>query len=147
MENFGYLINDCARLLRRNFDEKVRPLGVTVQQARLLLNIERNEGDQQGSYAALLEVEPITLCRIVDRMQEAGLIRREPDPDDRRARRLYLTPKARDMTRELTARVLNTTDEVGIALTPEELAGLVASLGKVRARLLELREQGAAVNG
>ena len=93
--NPGYLLADNSRLLRRAFDERVRELGVTSPQARLLLNLERHPGRNQTYYAEQLEIEPITLCRMVDRMEEAGLVERHADPDDRRARLLHLTGRSR----------------------------------------------------
>jgi len=93
--NAGYLLADNSRLLRRAFDERVRETGVTAPQARLLLNLERYPGRNQAFYAERLEIEPITLCRMVDRMEEADLVERRPDPDDRRARLLHLTSHSR----------------------------------------------------
>lgn len=93
--NPGYLLSDNSRLLRRAFDERVREVGVTSPQARLLLNLERHPGRNQAFYAEQLEIEPITLCRMVDRMEEAGLVKRHADPDDRRARLLHLTGRSR----------------------------------------------------
>src|SRR6478672_1911662 len=89
--NIGYLLNDSSRLLRRAFDERVRELGLTAVQARLLLSLQKFPDNNQAFYAERLEVEPITLTRIVDRMEEAGWIERVADPSDRRARRLHLT--------------------------------------------------------
>jgi len=109
MENWGYLLNDSSRQLRRLFDERMRSLGMTGPQARLLLILGRAEGEQQVFYANQLDVEPITLCRMVDRMEEAGLIERRPDPEDRRVRRIYRTEHAR----EISSRV---SDEVGALL-------------------------------
>lgn len=147
MEHLAYLLADCARMLRRDFDERVRPLGVTGQQARLLFLLERSEGDNQSAYAAQLEVEPITLCRMVDRMEDSGLISRRPDPDDRRARRLFLTPRACDMIRDLYERALGLSDNMASALTKEELANLESSLKKIHVHIQEVREQGNVING
>ena len=93
-KNLGWLMVDNARLLRRAFDERVRAIGITGPQARLLLALERSPGENQAFHAERLEVEPITLCRMVDRMEESGLVERRNDPSDRRARLLYLTPRA-----------------------------------------------------
>ena len=93
-KNLGWLIVDNARMLRRAFDERVRTLGITGPQARLLLAIDRSPGEKQTFHAELLEVEPITLGRMVDRMEESGLVERRADPNDRRARLLHLTPRA-----------------------------------------------------
>jgi DNA-binding MarR family transcriptional regulator len=93
-KNLGWLMVDNARLLRRAFDERVRAIGITGPQARLLLALDRSPGENQAFHAELLEVEPITLCRMVDRMEESGLVERRNDPRDRRARLLFLTPRA-----------------------------------------------------
>ena len=95
MLSLPYLLSDSARLLRRAFDARVRALGMTSRQARLLLILHVTEGENQGYYAELLEVEPISLTRMVDRMEEAGLIERRRDPADRRAWRLFLTDRSR----------------------------------------------------
>lgn len=92
-----YQMGDSSRLLRRAFDARMRQLGVTGPQARLLLELSKAEGENQGHYAERLEVEPITLCRMVDRMEESGLLERRRDPADRRAWRVHLTPRSRIM--------------------------------------------------
>ncbi|HEY8603355.1 MarR family transcriptional regulator [Tsuneonella suprasediminis] len=96
MENStAYLLSDSARLLRREFNVRVRSLGITSAQARLLLLLDRKPGENQAFYADRLEIEPITLCRMVDRMEDAGLVERQANPSDRRARLLFLTEKSR----------------------------------------------------
>lgn len=99
--NLGTMLADVARLMRRTFDERARSIGVTRPQWQVLTMLGRNEGSNQGNLAELLVVEPITLCRMVDRLQEAGLVERRPDPADRRAWRLFLTPKARGLLEDL----------------------------------------------
>jgi len=94
MLHLGFLLADNSRLARWAFDQQVRVAGVTGPQARLLLNLHRVPGENQGFYAERLEVEPITLCRMVDRLEEAGMIERRRDPADRRAWQLYLTEKS-----------------------------------------------------
>ncbi len=89
-----YLLSDSARLLRRAFDARVRELGMTSPQARLLLILAVTEGENQGFYAERLEVEPISLTRMIDRMAESGLTERRRDPADRRIWRLFLTERA-----------------------------------------------------
>lgn len=93
----GYLISDTGRMLRKAFDERARAIGVTRPQWRLLAQLNRQPGSKQAPLADLLEVEPITLSRMVDRLQEAGLVERRPDPQDRRAWSLYLTDKAKPL--------------------------------------------------
>ena len=94
-ENLAAMLADTARLMRRSFDARARQIGVTRPQWRVLSVLRRHEGINQGGLAELLEVEPITVCRMVDRLQEAGLVERRPDPADRRSWRLFLTAKAR----------------------------------------------------
>ncbi len=102
-DSFGFLLSDTARLLRKRFDERARQHGATRAQWKALLGISRNEGINQGTLADLLEVEPITLCRLVDRMEESGLVERRRDPKDRRAWQLFLTDKAGPVLEELHA--------------------------------------------
>lgn len=97
----GYRLADNSRLLRRLFDERVRSLGLTAAQARLLLSLERNPMENQVFHAERLEIEPITLTRIVDRLEESGWVERQSDPADRRARILHLTDKSRGIVTRL----------------------------------------------
>ncbi len=92
----GFVVNDVARLMRKRFEQRARAaaLGLTRAQAAVLANLARQEGINQVSLAQVLELEPITLARLLDRLQAAGLIERRPDPKDRRAHLLYLTPSA-----------------------------------------------------
>lgn len=100
-DRLGFLISDVSRLLRRRFDERARAIGVTRAQWRTLTTLSRHEGINQGGLAELLEVEPITLCRMVDRLEEAGHVERRPDPADRRAWRIYLTDRSRPLLDQL----------------------------------------------
>src|SRR5258706_15552124 len=93
-ESLGFLISDVSRLMRRRFDERARLIGVTRAQWRTLVTLSRHEGINQGGLADLLEVEPITLCRMVDRLEEAGLVERRRDPADRRAWQIFPPPQA-----------------------------------------------------
>ncbi len=101
----GYRLADNSRQLRRLFDDRVRGLGLTGPQARLLLALERHPRENQAFYAERLEIEPITLTRIVDRLEDAGWIERRRDPGDRRARILHLTDKSRGIVTRLTESV------------------------------------------
>ncbi len=94
---FGYLVSDVARLLRRVFDQRARTVGLSLAQGRALIYLAHHEGINQSGLAELLEVQPISLARLLDRMETTGWIERRPDPADRRAHRLHLTDKARPM--------------------------------------------------
>lgn len=102
-DSLGFLISDVSRLMRKRFDERARLIGATRPQWRTLTVLSRNEGINQGGLADLLEVEPITLCRMIDRLEEAGLVERRRDPGDRRAWLIFLTPKSRPVLDQLRA--------------------------------------------
>src|ERR1700751_1352951 len=92
--SFGFLVSDVSRLLRKRFDQRARTLGLTRAQWQVLAYLARYEGINQTGLADILEIEPITLARLIDRMEEAGWVERRAHPSDRRARQLYLTEKA-----------------------------------------------------
>src|SRR6266851_3349135 len=94
--NIGSMLYDVARLMRRRFERRARQTGLPIarQQARALLHIARNEGLSQAAIATMLDIEPIALVRLLDRLHEEGLVERHPHPTDRRVRTLWLTPLA-----------------------------------------------------
>jgi DNA-binding MarR family transcriptional regulator len=100
-ESIAFLISDVSRLMRRRFDERARLIGVTRTQWRVLKFLQRGEGINQGGLADMLEVEPITACRMIDRLEEAGLVERRRDPADRRAWQIFLTERARPLLDDL----------------------------------------------
>src|SRR5690606_18668092 len=112
VETLGFLISDVARMMRRRFDERARTSGATGTQWRTLKILERREGINQGQLAELLEVEPITACRMIDRLEEAELVERRRDPGDRRAWRIFLTPKARPVLAGLHRVAMDTLEEL-----------------------------------
>ncbi len=89
-----FVLHDVARLLRKRFEQNARGSGLTRSQWQVLTYLAQNEGINQSGLAELLDVEPITLCRIVDKLQAFGLIVRHPHPSDRRVWILHLTPAA-----------------------------------------------------
>lgn len=92
-DNIGFLIGDISRLIRRTFDERAKEIGVTRPQWRALTWLKRHEGINQSALAEMLELDAMTLCRMVDRLQDAELVERRRDPADRRAWLLFLTTK------------------------------------------------------
>ena len=126
--SFGFLVHDVARLFGRRFNQRALLfLGLTRAQCKVLGYLARNEGINQAGLADLLEIKPMTLVRQIDRMEEDGWIERQPQPGDRRARRLVLTDKARP----ILARILDLSNEI----RAESFAGLSKDEGK---QLLEL---------
>ncbi|AGH48338.1 MarR family transcriptional regulator [Sphingomonas fennica] len=136
-ESIGLLLHDTARAFRYRFDARARGLGVTRQQWRALFHISRNEGLNQAELADRLEVERITLCRMVDRLAEAGLVERRADPRDRRVWRLHLLPAAHAIVDRLEALGKEVEGEVLATLTKDERNQLVDSLERLREALRE----------
>ena len=89
---FAFTLNDVARLLRTLADQKAAKFGMTRAQWAVLVRLDRSQGLKQCELAEMLDLQPITLTRLLDRLCDNGLIERRPDPDDRRVKRLYLTP-------------------------------------------------------
>src|SRR5258706_7147782 len=92
--SFGFLLHDIARLMRKRFDQRARSLNLTRAQWQVLAHLARHEGINQAGLAEILEIEPITLRRLIDRIAESGSVERRTHPSDPRGRPLYLTAKA-----------------------------------------------------
>jgi MarR family transcriptional regulator, transcriptional regulator for hemolysin len=90
----GFLLHDVARLLRKRFEQNARGSGLTRSQWQVLAYLSQNDGINQSGLAELLDVEPITLGRIIDKLEASGLVERSPHPSDRRIHLLHLTPAA-----------------------------------------------------
>lgn len=119
-DSLGFLITDVARLLRRDFDARAHDIGVTRPQWRVLVMLNHGEGINQGCLAERLEVEPITASRMVDRLQEADLVERRPDPDDRRAWLLFMTDKSRRLLADLVPVGQAVLDDMLNGFSPQE---------------------------
>ena len=118
METLPFEIGETAHALRKAFDRRATGLGVTRAQWKVLFRLARAPGLRQVELADMLEIEPITLCRMVDRLEEAGLVDRVRDPSDRRAWQLQLTAKAQPLIEKLK--------HVGAGLVDEAFAGIPA---------------------
>ena len=135
METLPFEIGETAHALRKAFDRRAVGMGVTRAQWKLLFRLERNPGLRQIELADMLDIEPITLSRIVDRLEEAGLVERAADPADRRAWRLNVTAKAQPLIEKLHALAAELAAEAfgGIDSKDVEIARRV--LGRVRENL------------
>ena len=131
-ENIPFEIAETAHSLRRAFDRRVAPLGVTRAQWRALAWCARSPGLRQVELADHLDIEPITLCRIVDRLEEAGLVERRRDPDDRRAWRLHLTAKGIPLVEKLRALAGELAREAFDGVAPDSVDILREALARVR---------------
>jgi len=138
--NLGFLLNDVSRLLRRLFDQYARGLGFTRAQWRVLVHLERNEGISQTGLADIIEVQYITLGRLVDRMEKAGWVERRADPEDRRVRRLYLTRAAQPVLAEMHELAAEIHGHALSGMSPIERTALAAGLTWVKSNLRSLDE-------
>ena len=101
VKRLGFLLHDASRLLRRRFEANASRFGLSSAQWRLLARVWKEEGVAQARLAELLEVEPISVSRLIDRMAEGGFIERRADPHDRRVRTIHLTARSRDIFQDM----------------------------------------------
>ncbi len=146
-DTLGFLVADVSRLLRRRFDERARAIGATRAQWQTLTVLSRHEGINQGGLAELLEVEPITLCRMIDRLEEASLVERRRDPADRRAWRIYLTEKARPIIAQLRVMGDGLIETAFEGVSPDEREQLMTTLQRIRTNISSVPESDEAANG
>jgi MarR family transcriptional regulator for hemolysin len=139
---FGFLLHDVARLLRGNFNRRVQVLGLTQAQCRVILHLSRNEGIQQVALADILEVQPITLARLLDKLQAAGLVERRRDPSDRRAFCLSLTASAHPLLEQIWSLAADTRAAAISGVGEAQLAQFFATLRTMKENLLKA-ESGA----
>ena len=134
--SFGFLLQDVARLMRRNFNRRVSALGLTQAQWQALAHISIREGLSQAALADILEVQPISVARLIDRMEAADWIERRPDPkEDRRAVQLYLKEKAEPILDQMWAYGTLTRAEASKGLNEKEKEMLMDLLSRMRVNL------------
>ena len=128
----GFTIMDVARLLKTYADQRARQFGISRAQWAVLVRIDRTEGLKQSELAELLDLQPISLTRLLDRLADNGLIERRADPNDRRANRLYLKPAAKPLLGRLS--------ELGADMMETVLKGLdVKSVDRMLKELVMLK--------
>ena len=135
---FGFLVSDVSRMLRENFRTTTPELGLTLAQARVLVHLSRNEGISQVALSAMLEIQPITLLRQIDRLEKAGLIERRAHPSDRRAQQLYLTPRSQPLLKKIFDKGAERQDQVMAGLNEAERQQLMSSLLRIKANLSQM---------
>jgi DNA-binding MarR family transcriptional regulator len=133
--NFAFEVAETAQALRRAFDRRAAALGVTRAQWRVLARLGREDGLRQVALADALDLEPITLCRMIDRLEEAGLVERRRDESDRRAWRIHLTEKAVPVTERLRALAAEFLGEALDGVDAPEQARVLDALARVRSNL------------
>jgi DNA-binding MarR family transcriptional regulator len=133
--SIGLLLIDTGRVLRKRFEQNVRGTGLTRAQWQVLKEIYVKEGINQGALAELLEVEPITVGRLIDRLENAGLIERRPHPSDRRAWSLYLLPAAHPLLETLKVIGAETRAELLRNMSDAEIDEAMRLLSKMKDNL------------
>jgi MarR family transcriptional regulator, transcriptional regulator for hemolysin len=138
---FAFMINDVARMLRTYADYKGAQFGVTRAQWAVLVRLDRFEGLKQSELAEMLDLQPITLTRLLDRLCGNGLIERRADPNDRRAKRLFLTPAARPLLEQLGVLSEETMGAALTGVSRESVEQIVAQLAVVKENLRQAIQQ------
>ncbi|MEA2782758.1 MAG: hypothetical protein QOK29_4302 [Rhodospirillaceae bacterium] len=136
--SFGFLIADVARLLTRNFDRRAQKIGLSRAQWQVLAWLKRNEGISQTQLADLLEMSPMTLVRLVDRLEASGMVQRRADPADRRIYRLYLAGHAHPALDKLWEMGAETRREALPGISAAEEKALIDTLSRIRKNLIGL---------
>ncbi|APO68750.1 MarR family transcriptional regulator protein [Rhizobium gallicum] len=126
----GFVLHDVARLLRKRFEQRAKCLGLTRSQSQTLAYLANNEGIHQGGLAEILEVEPITLVRILDKLAERGLVERRQHPADRRVWLLYMRDEALPLLAQMRV--------IGEATRGEALGGVCAEQREQLFQILSL---------
>jgi DNA-binding MarR family transcriptional regulator len=131
-----FLLHDVARLIRVEADKRARVNGMTRAQWGLLLRLERNPGLSQKEIADLLEVEPISVARLVDRLEANGLVERRADAGDRRIWRLHLRPAAVPMLRDISVQRAELASFVSAGVSPAIRDAMIVGLRQMKMNLL-----------
>ncbi len=130
--SFGFLLKDASRLYVQRFEQRAAVHGLTLPQCRALVYLANNEGTSQVQLAELTDIEPMSLVRILDRMEAEGLVERRNHPADRRARCLYLKPKAKPLIEEIWQLVELTRREAFNGIPKKQTELLISLLEKIQ---------------
>ncbi|TPI09933.1 MarR family transcriptional regulator [Mesorhizobium sp. B4-1-3] len=141
--NISFVLHDVARLLRKRFEQRSRAFGLTRAQWQVLAYLSAHEGVHQNKLADLIEIMPITLARLLDKMEAGGFIERRPDPADRRAWLIYLTPNAHPLIEVMRGNGRKTRDEAFAGLSADAQQQLLQTLCLIKSNLLEACAQPA----
>ena len=134
-DSLGYLVSDVSRLMRRAFQKQIEGSTLTLAQARVLVYVSRNEGIRQVDLADLLEVQPMTLARLIDQLSQAAVVERRADPSDRRAYQVHLTAAAAPHLAAIEQAVAAVRKQAVQDLGKAELATVLVALQTMRDNL------------
>lgn len=141
LHDFGFLIKEVSRRYVLRFEQRARELSLTLPQCKALVYLEENEGVSQARLASLTDIEPMTIVRILDRMEADCVLERRADPLDRRARRLYLTDKATPLLEEIWRLVDITRFEMFAGIGAQERKTFMDVLQRLHANAVALDGQ------
>ncbi|MDP1773963.1 MAG: MarR family transcriptional regulator [Methylobacter sp.] len=137
---FGFLSYEISHIIRQRFNKEAENIGLTHAQWRALVHLSNNENCRQIDLAEILEIKPITLVRQIDLLEEAGLVRRNKDSEDRRAYRLELMPKAHAVMQELWEIADAVEAQVLKTLTQQEQKQMTDLLDRIKTSMGELSD-------
>jgi MarR family transcriptional regulator for hemolysin len=140
--DFLFAVFETQRLLRLYADKLAREYGLTRAQWAVLAKLERSQGQKQAELADVMEMAPISLTRLIDKLCQCGLVERRSDDSDRRVNRLYLTAKAQPMLLKLTALRNEITETALAGLAPDDIRRLVGQLETVKDNVREAVQAG-----
>jgi MarR family transcriptional regulator, transcriptional regulator for hemolysin len=142
VRHFGFILKDVQRLWVRLFEQRIPQLGMTFTQCKVLVFLSRNEGTTQAKLAEASDTEPMTLVRVLDRMERDDWIERRPDPTDRRAYRLHLRPASSPVLQEILRIAEKARNEALGGLSAEQREQMTDMLEHVRKNLVGLVSAG-----
>jgi MarR family transcriptional regulator, transcriptional regulator for hemolysin len=145
--SFGFVLHETARLLSKRYDQRAKSLGLTRAQIQALAYLVYHEGINQSGLADLIEMEPISLARLIDRMEQAGWVERRPDPRDRRAWQLFITEKAKPVFAEMIAIGREVREEALAGFAEAEREQVMELLVRVRRNLSDKGGEAAPLAG
>lgn len=136
----GFLVHDVSRLRKTIFDKALRPIGVTRSQWWVLVNLSRRRGDgmMQTELANLMDVGKVTLGGLIDRLESGGLVKREADPGDKRAKRVVMTPRGAKLMQKIRGRASVVNDQLLTGIPRRDIQHAEAVLFKMKQRLIAM---------
>ena len=145
----GFLVHDVSRLRRTVVDKALRPMGITRSQWWVLANLSRHagEGTMQTELAKVMDVGKVTLGGLIDRLESAGLVKRQADPEDRRAKRVVMTPKGTKLLADIQTVALEVNGRIMAGIPKSDIARAETVLYKMKQQLIAMDAVPGGANG
>lgn len=140
LRSFGFLLAEVSRRYVRRFEQRAQEMSLTLPTCKVLATLERHEGISQSKLAELTSIEPMAMVRILDRMEADGSVERRPDPVDRRARSLYLTPNSKPTLDEIWRLAALTRSEAFAGISQSERNVFLDVLERLENNLRQLED-------